>query len=85
MRTKTLVKNCIVTIDASPFAAWYLNHYGISIGNIIVIQVKKQKILMSKLVENPKELLKDWNKGKKIELLIQEFLSFLLNKDYMPV
>ena len=27
-----MVKNCIVTIDASPFAAWYLNHYGINIG-----------------------------------------------------
>lgn len=35
VRTKTLVKNCIVTIDASPFAAWYLNHYGINIGKFI--------------------------------------------------
>ena len=32
VRTKTLVKNCIVQIDASPFVAWYLNHYGINIG-----------------------------------------------------
>ena len=32
VRTKTLVKNCIVQIDASPFAQWYLNHYGINIG-----------------------------------------------------
>lgn len=32
VRTKTLVKNCIVQIDASPFTQWYLNHYGVNIG-----------------------------------------------------
>jgi len=32
VRTKTLVKNCIVQIDASPFTQWYNNHYGINIG-----------------------------------------------------
>eukprot|EP00796_Vickermania_ingenoplastis_P003866 gene3868-2742_t len=29
VRTKTLVKNCIVSIDASPFKQWYAKHYGI--------------------------------------------------------
>lgn len=29
VRTKTLVKNCIVAIDASPFKLWYAKHYGI--------------------------------------------------------
>ena len=29
VRTNTLVKNCIVTIDATPFANWYLNQYGV--------------------------------------------------------
>lgn len=29
VRTKTLVKNCIVAIDASPFKTWYAKHYGI--------------------------------------------------------
>ena len=32
VRTKTLVKNCIVQIDAAPFRAWYEQHYGIDIG-----------------------------------------------------
>ena len=32
VRTKTLVKNCIVTIDATPFANWYAGHYGVNIG-----------------------------------------------------
>lgn len=29
VRTKTLVKNCVVAIDASPFKNWYAKHYGI--------------------------------------------------------
>jgi small subunit ribosomal protein S8e len=32
VRTKTLVKNCIVQIDATPFRAWYETHYGAKIG-----------------------------------------------------
>merc|ERR1712198_436532 len=32
VRTKTLVKNCIVLIDATPFKLWYKNHYGITLG-----------------------------------------------------
>jgi small subunit ribosomal protein S8e len=32
LRTKTLVKNCIVLVDAAPFRTWYENHYGVEIG-----------------------------------------------------
>jgi small subunit ribosomal protein S8e len=35
VRTKTLVKNCIVQIDATPLTTWYLNHYGENIGKMI--------------------------------------------------
>ena len=31
VRTKTLVKNCIVQIDSTPFAQWYLNHYSVNL------------------------------------------------------
>lgn len=31
-RTKTLVKNCIVEVDATPFREWYQNHYGVRPG-----------------------------------------------------
>jgi len=31
VRTKTLVKNCIVKIDATPFRQWYLKHYDIEL------------------------------------------------------
>merc|ERR1712224_483193 len=31
VRTKTLVKNCIVLVDASLFKQWYLTRYGIDL------------------------------------------------------
>ena len=37
VRTKTLVKGCIVLVDAHPFKEWYENHYGKPCG------VKKNK------------------------------------------
>ena len=33
VRTKTLVKNAVVLIDAAPFKAWYEAHYGVKVGN----------------------------------------------------
>jgi len=42
VRTKTLVKNCIVQIDATPFSQWYINHYGVSLvtkkGNVAKVE-----------------------------------------------
>merc|ERR1712032_938491 len=32
VRTKTLVKNAIVQIDAQPFKQWYLKRYGVELG-----------------------------------------------------
>eukprot|EP00922_Rhytidocystis_sp_ex-Travisia-forbesii_P020989 GHVS01030804.1.p1 GENE.GHVS01030804.1~~GHVS01030804.1.p1 ORF type:complete len:207 (+),score=32.47 GHVS01030804.1:100-720(+) len=32
VRTKTLVKNAIVMIDATPFKLWYKQHYGLDLG-----------------------------------------------------
>lgn len=32
VRTKTLVKGCIVQIDSTPFKQWYEQHYGVKIG-----------------------------------------------------
>jgi small subunit ribosomal protein S8e len=37
VRTKTLVKGCVVQIDATPFRQWYEQHYAESLGK------KKQK------------------------------------------
>lgn len=32
VRTKTLVKNSIIQIDATPFKQWYLQHYDVELG-----------------------------------------------------
>merc|ERR1712093_818674 len=32
VRTKTLVKNAVVQIDATPFRQWYEAHYGVAVG-----------------------------------------------------
>eukprot|EP01115_Flamella_aegyptia_P002449 TRINITY_DN136509_c0_g1_i1.p1 TRINITY_DN136509_c0_g1~~TRINITY_DN136509_c0_g1_i1.p1 ORF type:complete len:200 (-),score=51.74 TRINITY_DN136509_c0_g1_i1:108-707(-) len=33
VRTNTLVKNCVVQIDATPFRQWYKQHYGVDLAN----------------------------------------------------
>ena len=32
VRTKTLVKNTVVQVDATPFRQWYEAHYGVTVG-----------------------------------------------------
>ncbi|XP_008850321.1 40S ribosomal protein S8-like [Nannospalax galili] len=32
IRTKTLVKNCIVFIDSTPYRQWYKSHYALPLG-----------------------------------------------------
>lgn len=32
VRTKTLVKNSVIQIDAVPFRTWYEKHYGVKVG-----------------------------------------------------
>ncbi|ORC88855.1 40S ribosomal protein S8 [Trypanosoma theileri] len=58
VRTKTLVKNCIVVVDAAPFKTWYAKHYGIDIdaaknkkGPQKVVEKKKSKKGASTAVE----------------------------------
>jgi small subunit ribosomal protein S8e len=41
VRTNTLVKNCIVQIDATPFRQWYEQHYGINLGKTKKADAKK--------------------------------------------
>lgn len=36
VRTKTVVKNCIVLIAPDPFRTWYLKHYGIELNKKLV-------------------------------------------------
>ena len=43
-RTKTILKNSIVTIDCAPFKQWYFTHYGETLGNIKPEDQKEVKI-----------------------------------------
>ena len=57
VRTKTLVKNCIVQIDATPFSQWYANHYGVNLATKkkeIKIEDKKSKRAQDKVNERKK-------------------------------
>merc|ERR1719215_126210 len=55
VRTNTLVKNCIVQIDATPFRQWYLTHYGIDLAHFESEAVKAGKKAPAKEEEAPVE------------------------------
>ena len=59
VRTKTIVKNCIVAIDANPFRQWYLKHYDIELNKKKVeesdkarAETKTSRHLAAKLKKN---------------------------------
>jgi len=41
VRTKTVVKNAVVQIDATPFKQWYLQHYDVELGKKKTVVVKE--------------------------------------------
>jgi len=43
VRTNTLVKNCIVEIDANPFRLWYLKHYDVELNKKKVEESNKAR------------------------------------------
>ena len=63
VRTNTLVKNCIVQIDATPFSQWYANQYGISLtnkkGKEIKIEEKKSKRAQTRVDDRKKNRVID--------------------------
>ena len=61
VRTKTLVKNCIVQVEAGPFKTWYETHYGVKVGlkklkkgEVAVEEVKKSNSVIKKREERQK-------------------------------
>merc|ERR1712100_133454 len=63
VRTNTLVKNCIVQVDATPFRQWYKQHYGVDLGkkkkDAPEEEVKQvNMLLLNLLVEIRKDNLK---------------------------
>jgi len=59
VRTKTIVKNCIVAIDANPFRQWYLRHFDVELNKKKVeesdkarAETKRSRHLLAKLKKN---------------------------------
>jgi len=65
VRTKTLVKNCIVQIDAQPFKQYYLKRYGVDLG-------KKLKGVQKKEEEEPAKKSRRVMKKQKTRLAKQK-------------
>ena len=63
VRTNTLVKNCIVQIDATPFSQWYANQYGVSLntkkGKEIKIEDRKSKKAQARVDDRKKNRVVD--------------------------
>jgi small subunit ribosomal protein S8e len=61
VRTKTLVKNAIVQVDATPFRAWYESHYGVKVGvrkgkkGAEAEPEKRSRSVMKKVAANSKD------------------------------
>jgi len=67
VRTKTLMKNCIVSVDAAPFKSWYAQHYGVELGKKAVVEGEPAK--QSKSVT---QKLKKRNASRKLETNIED-------------
>lgn len=63
VRTKTLVKNSIIQIDATPFRTWYEQHYGVKAG------VKKAKKTEEDLSGKSKSVIKKLEERQKTRTL----------------
>lgn len=63
VRTKTLVKNSIVQVDAGPFRSWYESYYGVKIGQKkkkdVASDEKKSSHVQRKLAQRQKTRVLD--------------------------
>ena len=93
VRTNTLVKNCIVLIDATPFKSWYGNHYGVELGpgNFSIIQSRRtlrNKLRLNQRLRTRRDQsmsLLSLVEDKKIERLILRLRNNSDNKDFLLV
>lgn len=71
VRTKTIVKNCIVSIDANPFRQWYLKHYDIELNKKKVEESDKARA-ETKKSGHVKAWIKVHNKSRFIDPKVLE-------------
>ena len=63
VRTNTLVKNCVVLIDSTPFSQWYSNQYGLNLNTKkakdVKIEDRKSKRAQERVEERKKNRVID--------------------------
>jgi len=74
VRTKTLVKNAIVVIDAAPFRQWYESHYGLPLGRRKGTKMSEaeEAILNKKRSKKVVKKLKTRQKTAKVDAALEE-------------
>ncbi|RXN34560.1 adenine DNA glycosylase-like protein [Labeo rohita] len=80
VRTKTLVKNCIVLVDSAPFRQWYEGHYAIPLGRKkgAKLTPEEEEILNKKRSKKVQKKIDGRRKKSKISSLLEE--QFLQGK-----
>jgi len=74
VRTKTLVKNAIVHIDATPFRQWYENHYAVPLGRKKGIKLSEadEAVLNKKRSNKTQKKYDERKKIAKVEHAVEE-------------
>ena len=77
VRTKTLVKNTIVLIDATPFRHWYENHYAMLVSKKKgqKLTEEEEKILAKVKTKSAEKIYKLRQKCAKLEGPVEEQLQ----------
>merc|ERR1712150_334338 len=79
VRTKTLVKSCIVQIDATPFRQWYEAHYANPLGRKKGVKLTEAEESVLNKLENASSKLKKKYEGRKkmakVESALEEQFS----------
>uniref|UniRef100_A0A803V0Q0 40S ribosomal protein S8 n=1 Tax=Ficedula albicollis TaxID=59894 RepID=A0A803V0Q0_FICAL len=88
VRTKTLVKNCIVLIDSTPYRQWYEAHYALPLGRKkgAKLTPEEEEILNKKRSKKIQKKYDERKKNAKIASILEEqfqqgkLLVLLLNR-----
>ncbi|KAK3531048.1 hypothetical protein QTP70_008768 [Hemibagrus guttatus] len=74
VRTKTLVKNCVVLVDSAPFRQWYESHYALPLGRKkgAKLTPEEEDILNKKRSKKVQKKFDKRRKNSKISPLLDE-------------
>ncbi|XP_014405240.1 PREDICTED: 40S ribosomal protein S8-like [Myotis brandtii] len=74
VRTKTLVKNCIVLVDSTPCGQWYESHYALPLGRKkgAKLTPEEEEILNKKRSKKIQKKYDERKKNAKISSLLEE-------------